>query len=42
MTSSLNVIVEYAIIVKLIQLKIFQESGEFCLQRWQDKTYPNI
>jgi len=22
--------------------EIFQESGEFCLHCWQEKTYPNI
>ena len=23
-------------------IEIFQESGEFCLLRWQEKTYPNL
>lgn len=22
--------------------EIFQESGEFCLQCWQERTYPNV
>lgn len=42
MTSRLDAIVAVCNHCQVNSAEIFQESGEFCLHCWQEKTYPNI